>query len=187
MNVYEAIKGRRTIRKFRQQRIGRDTLEKLIDAARYAPSASNLQPLKYRIVDEPGEVGQVFAKVRWAGTIAPAGDPAPGERPVAFLVILVDTAIRSSGYELDLGAAAQNMFLAAAEEGIGTCWMGAIDADGIRAALDIPERYRIDTVVALGRPAESPVAEDESGSIRYYKDASGVLHVPKRKLRDIIL
>ena len=187
MGVYETIIKRRTIRKFKQQKIERKMLEKLIDAARYAPSASNMQPLKYVIVDEPEKVGQVFANVKWAGYIAPAGNPAHGEKPVAFIVILVDTAIRNSDYELDVGAAAQNIFLAAAEEGIGTCWMGAIDANSIRSALNIPEQYLINTVVALGYSAESPITEDENGSIRYYKDESGVLHVPKRKLKDIIL
>ncbi len=187
MGTYELILKRRTIRKFRQERLGRPLLEKLINAARLAPSAANLQPLKYVIVDDEEKVRKVFGKVKWAAYIAPKGDPAENERPVAFIVILADTEIRKTGYELDVGASAQNIFLAAEEEGVGTCWMGAIDRDGIRSILGIPEGYIIDTVVALGYPAESPVAEDEKGSIRYYKDDNGVLHVPKRSLDEIIL
>lgn len=187
MSTYDLILKRRTIRKFKQQKIERSILEKLINAARFAPSASNMQPLKYAIVDEPSKVKSVFDCVKWAGYIAPAGNPAEGEKPVAFIVILADTEIRKAGYELDIGAAAQSIFLAAAEEGIGTCWMGAIDRDKIREILSIPQRYIIDTVVALGYAAESPVTEDEKSSIKYYKDENGVLHVPKRKLEDIIL
>lgn len=187
MNIYQAILSRRTIRKFKQDKINRDILEKLINAARFAPSAANLQPLKYMIVDENEKVAQVFENVRWAGYIAPKGNPDVHERPVAFIVILVDTEIKKNGYEHDVGAAAQSIFLAAHEEGIGTCWMGAIDRDNIRKILSIPEKYIIDTVIALGYSAEQPVAEDENGSIKYYKDDSGVLHVPKRKLNDIIV
>jgi len=187
MSTYDLILKRRTIRKFKQRKIDKNTLEKLINAARFAPSAANLQPLKYVIVDKPEKVEKVFENVRWAGYIAPAGNPEKDERPVAFIAILVDTEIKKNDYQHDIGAAVQNILLAALEEGIGTCWMGAIDRDKIRAVLNIPERYILDTVIALGYPAENPVAEDENGSIKYYKDSSGVLHVPKRKLSDIIL
>ena len=94
---------------------------------------------------------------------------------------------KKNNYELDVGAAAQNIFLTAWEEGIGTCWIGAFDKDAVREILNIDERYIINTVVALGYMAEKPVVEDEKGSIKYYKDENGVLHVPKRKLDDIIL
>lgn len=187
MSTYELIMKRRTVRKFKQEPIERIKLEKLINAARFAPSAANIQPLKYKIIDNPNEVDQVFGNVKWAAYIAPQGNPCQEEKPVAFIAVLVDTEIKSSGYELDIGAAAQNIFLAALEEGIGTCWMGAINRDEIKKILQIPDRYILNTVIALGYSGENPVAEDENGSIKYYKDAEGVLHVPKRKLEDIII
>lgn len=187
MSTYDLILNRRTIRKFQQKKLETALLEKFVNAARMAPSGSNLQPLKYVIVNEEDKVQRVFEQVKWAGYITPLGNPAENERPVAFIVILADTDIRKNGYELDAGAAAQNIFLAAAEEGVGTCWMGAIDRNGIRKILSIPDRYVIDTAVALGYPAESPVSEAEKGSIKYYKDESGTLHVPKRTLEEIIL
>lgn len=187
MSVYDLILKRRTIRKFKQEKIQRHVLEKLINAARLAPSASNLQPIKYIIVDEKQQVDAVFEHVKWAGYIAPYGDPAVDERPVAFVIMLLDTEIRKSYYDVDIGAAASNLTLAALEEGIGACWMGAIDRDAIRAMFQIPDKYVISLAIALGYPAESPVAEEENGSIKYYKDENGVLHVPKRKLKDIII
>ena len=187
MSVYETILKRRTVRKFKQQKIDRSILEKLIDAARLAPSAMNLQPVKYVIVDDAEKAARVFESVKWAGYIAPEGNPAPDERPVAFIVVLEDTELRRNGFDLDIGAAVQNILLVAAEQGIGTCWMGAIDRDAIRLTLAIPGRYTINTVIALGYAAECPIAEDEHGCIEYYKDKQGVLHVPKRKLEDIIL
>lgn len=187
MGVYDLALTRRTIRKFMQKRIDRELLVKFVNAAKYSPSFANLQPVRYVIVNEDATVQQLFKYVRWAGYISPQGNPAENERPVAFIALLSDTQVSKQNYEQDIGAAAQTIFLTALEEGIGTCWMGAIDRDGIRELLNIPERYIIDTVIALGYPAESPIAEDEKGSIKYYKDEAQVLHVPKRRLEDVIL
>lgn len=187
MSVFDLIRQRRTIRKFKQKKLERAQLERMVDAARMAPSASNLQPLKYVIIDEDKKVSQFFNYVKWAGYITPEGNPQKGEEPVAYIIILADTEVRKAGYELDAGAAAQNIILAALEEGIGSCWIASIDREAVRNMLIIPDRYVINTVIALGYPSEKPVTEDENGSIRYYKDENGILHVPKRKLDDIIL
>ena len=187
MGTYELIRSRRSIRKFQQKKIDRKKLEKMIDAARLAPSAANMQPLKYIIADEADKTEAIFNCLKWAGYITPAGDPGEGEHPVAYIILLVDKQIRESGYELDAGAAAQSIFLTALEDGIGSCWLGAVDREGIRKLLGIPERYLINTVIALGYPAESPVEVEAAGSVRYYKDENGVLHVPKRKLEEVIL
>lgn len=187
MSVYDIIKRRRTIRKYKQEKIDRAMLEKLIDAARIAPSASNLQPLKYIITDSDEELDIVFENVKWAGYIAPAGNPGEGEKPVAYIIVLADTEIRKAGWERDAGAAVENILLMAAEEGIGTCWIGSINREEVRKKFNIPEKYQIDTIVALGYEGECSVAENENGSIKYYKDENGVLHVPKRKLNDIIV
>lgn len=187
MGIYELICKRRTIRKFKQIPIEREVLEKLANAARIAPSASNLQPLKYALVYEPEMVKRVFGQVKWAGYITPYGNPGEGEEPTAYIAVLVDTEVRKNGYESDVGAAVENIILAALEEDIGACWMGAIDREAIRSILSIPDRYIINAMVALGYPSETPQIEDENGSIKYYKDDSGVLHVPKRKLKDIII
>lgn len=187
MSTYDLIRQRRTIRKFQQKKLEGSQLAMLVEAARLAPSANNLQPLRYVIIDDDEKTAQFFRHVKWAGYITPEGNPGKGEEPVAYIVILADTEVRKAGYELDAGAAAQNIILAALEEGIGSCWIGSINRDAVRKMLNIPERYVINTAVALGYPSESPVVEDENGSIRYYKDRNGVLHVPKRKLDDIIL
>ncbi|HBQ63790.1 MAG TPA: nitroreductase [Clostridiales bacterium] len=187
MDVWEAIMKRRTVRRFKQEPIPQSILINLVNAARMAPSGANIQPLKYMIVDDPAKVIRVFEQVRWAAYLAPNGAPGENERPSAFLLILLDNTIKAATPELDAGAACQNIMLAAAAEGIGTCWMGAIKRERIREILDLPERYTLHTVIALGYAGEEPVAEDASDSIRYYKDPAGVLHVPKRTLKDILL
>lgn len=186
MNTNDAILRRRTIRKFKQEKIKREVLIKLVQAARFAPSASNLQPLKFLIVDETVNVDKVFELVQWAKYITPHGNPQKDEEPVAYIIILADTKIRKSGYQHDAGAAAQNIILSAMEEGLGTCWIGSIDRDKMKNWFSIPESLEIDTLIALGVPAEEPVPEEYQNSIKYYKDEKGILHVPKRKLNDII-
>lgn len=184
--VYETIVGRRTIRKFRPEPVPRELLERLVDAARLAPSAANLQPLEFVIVDEAALKAAVFPCLKWAAYIAPAGDPKPGEEPTAYVVTLANTKVREKMFEYDLGAAMENMILAALEEGVGSCWMLSIDRDKLRTILGVPEDYRIDSVLALGYPAEEPAAEVMGDSCKYWKDESGRLHVPKRALKTVL-
>ncbi|MGE5652873.1 MAG: nitroreductase family protein [Bacillota bacterium] len=186
MNVYDAIRKRRTIRKFTQQPIDVETLTKLVDAARLAPQGANLQPVKYLVVNEAQLLNSIFAATKWAAYIHPHGTPGEGERPTAYVVVLVDTEIKKAGYDIDAGAAVENMLLAAVEEGLGSAWLGAIDRDQIRSLLAIPERYIIHTLVALGYPGEDPTIEDAGELIKYYKDEQGRLHVPKRRLQDLL-
>jgi nitroreductase len=170
-----------------------EILKKLVKAARLAPSGSNLQPWEFMIINEDPLLEKVFPDLAWAGYITPQGNPSPEEKPVAYIILLVNKNIRREGYERDLGAAAQNIMLTALEEGVGSCWLGSIKREDLREILNIPDDHLIDTVIALGYPKESPLAEDlppekppTKESIKYYKDKDNVLHIPKRKLEDIL-
>ena len=188
MDVEEAIRKRRSIRRFEDKSIPQEVLRDLVDGGRRAPSAANLQPLEYIAISDPDLLKRIFPLLKWAGYIAPEGNPPPGKRPAAYIVVLANTEIRPAGYEEDIGAAIENIILGALRRGIGACWLGSIDRDGLRGLLNVPQEMRIDSVIALGYPAEAPVAEDipKDGSIKYYKDSSGRLHVPKRRLEDIL-
>jgi nitroreductase len=185
-NVYDLAVARRTIRRFKPAPVPRDLLERLVNAARLAPSAANVQPLEFVIVDEAGTKAEVFPALKWAAYIAPAGDPRPGEEPAAYVVTLVNSKLREKMFEYDVGAAMENMILAALAEGVGSCWLLSIDRDKLRAALGVPDEYRIDSVLALGYPAEEPAAEVMGDSCKYWKDAGGRLHVPKRPLAAVV-
>lgn len=184
--VYEIMMKRRSIRRFQQKPIPFGVLEKLVNAARVAPSASNLQPLEYVVVDDKDLLPEVFTTLKWAGYIAPKGDPPEGEKPTAYVVVLVNKEISGSGYEKDVGAAVENILLAALEEGIGSCWIGSINKKRLRKTLNMPHFLAIDSVIALGYSAESPVMEEMTDSVKYWKDESGTLHVPKRRLKTIL-
>ncbi len=187
MNVYEATVSRRTIRRFLQKPIPIHVLKKLLNAARLAPSGGNIQPCEYILVTEKDLLDKVFNTLKWAMYLGPAGAPREGERPTAYVVVSINTRKRAEGGEVDCAAAIENMILTAWEEGIGACWMASIDRERLREILSIPEHCRICFVVALGYRAEEPVTEDMKGDdVRYWRDENGVLHVPKRRLEDIV-
>lgn len=74
------------------------------------------------------------------------------------------------------------------EEGLGCCWIRSFNRNKLAQILNVPDNYTVDLVIAVGYPAEKPVSEDIIAglSIKYYKDSSGTLHVPKRRIEDII-
>ena len=187
MGTYELALKRRSIRRFKNIAIPYEILEKCVNAARLAPSVANLQPLEYIIVDDEQLLPKVFDMLKWAGYIRPAGDPPPGHRPMAYIVVLIKSGVGRENLEnYDAGLAVENMILVALEEGIGSCCLLSIDINRSRELLNIPEDYIISLVLALGYPDESPVVEEFRESPKYWKDKDNVLHVPKRGLKDIL-
>jgi nitroreductase len=187
MNVEEAIYKRRTIRRFKQEKISLEILKKLVDFARVAPSGTNLQSVEYIIVHKPEISEQLFPYVKWARSL-PRGERTPeiGMRPTAYIIVLLNTKIKKSYYEFDIGASVENILLGAVNYGLGACWMGSINANKVRALLEIPDFYQITHVISLGYPDEKSVVEPYEDSFTYWKDDKGVMHVPKRSLGEII-
>jgi nitroreductase len=176
---------RRTVRKFDKKHVSKDLLEKCVDAARLSPSGMNRQPLKYIIVDDECLLSGVFSTTSWAGYLPDYG-PNEEEMPRAYVVILLDTGIRENcGHDAGIGA--MSISMVAFEAGVASCILGAIDRPKLRKILNIPSHLEIVLAVALGFPAEHPVIDQVKGkNIRYWLDANGVLHVPKRELEDVV-
>ena len=189
----DLIKKTRSTRRFRRDPVKRETLLELVDLARLSPSASNLQPLKYILSSEPGKNALIFPHLKWAGYLKDWPGPSPEERPAAYIIILGDTKIGkyliSKFIGCDHGIAAQAILLGATEKGLAGCMVGAIDKKGLKKALNIPGRYEVLLVVALGRSGEEIIVDDigEKGDIKYWRDEDGRHHVPKRNLEDIII
>jgi nitroreductase len=187
--IEELITKTRSYRRYQESEpIPIEALRWLVTLARFSASGSNRQPLKFILSCDPKTNARIFPHTRWAGFLTGWGGPAEGERPAAYVVILGDTEIRKGDY-VDHGIAAQSIVLGAMEKGIGGCMIGSIDRPKLRAVLEIPERYEILLIVALGKPAETVVLEDvgPDGSIKYYRDDEDVHHVPKRTLAELIL
>ena len=185
MSVYETILSRRSIRRFQQKPINTELLRKFVNAARVAPSAANLQPLEFFIVTEKNLCSKIFETIGWAGYIKPTWKPGENERPTAYIVIFVKD-ITNKYYLRDVGLASENIVLAAEEEHIGSCILCKIEKNKIQEMIKIPDTLHVDSLIALGYKAEQAVVEDFKDSVKYWRDKNEVLHVPKRKLEDII-
>ena len=111
-----------------------------------------------------------------------------GERPPAYIPIVTEKeCVPDPKY--DVGIAAQTIILAAAERGLGGCMLGSIHQDQPSMVLDLPDKYEIQLVIAVGHPAESIVLEPltRDSDIRYWRDEQGMHHVPKRSLGGKVL
>lgn len=184
--IYESIIKRRTIRKFTQRPISPDILQKCVDAARLSPSGMNFQPLKYLVVTDSILLPQVFSTLTWARNI-PGYSHGPNEVPKAYIIILLDTTIRERAGN-DPGIAAMSISMVAYEAGLGSCMLGSIDRPQLKNKLKIPDHLQVLLVVALGYPQElSKEVELDGSDTRYWFDKQGVLNVPKRRLKDVIV
>lgn len=187
--IRDMVLRNRSYRRFYQEvDIRIETLKELVDLARLSASAMNLQPLKYIFSCDPEKNARIFPCLGWAGYLADWPGPCEGERPSAYIIILGDTDI-SRSFGCDHGIAAQSIMLGAVESGLGGCMIGSAKQDELRKALEIPSRFEVLLVLALGKPRETVVIEEvgASGSIKYWRDDQGVHHVPKRSVTDLIL
>ena len=185
----ELVLKNRSYRRFHQEvAVDTESLRELVDLARLSASGANKQPLKFKLVNEPEANAAVFPHLAWAGYLEDWQGPVEGERPSAYIVVLGDTEV-SGSFGVDWGIAAQSIMLGAAEKGLGGCMIASISKQGLRDVLNISERFKILLVLALGKPKEEvvidPVGAD--GSIKYWRDAEGVHHVPKRSLNELIV
>lgn len=184
MEIYNLITKRRTIRKYQQKPIDKAILLDCINAARLAPSAMNLQPLDYILITKPNNLKKIFACTNWAGYNKEAG-PKKGEEPVAYIIIVSDKNVNPEPGR-DVGLASENIVLTALERGVASCMLGAINRDAIAEILKIPENYKVEIVVSLGYPAQESVEDELKKEKHYWLDDDGRLHVPKRKLEDVM-
>lgn len=187
--ISDLVRRTRSCRRFHEEHsISTETLRELVDLARLGASGGNKQPLKYLLSNERSMNGVVFPKLGWAGYLKEWKGPESGERPSAYIIILGDNDIRKS-IRVDQGIAAQNILLGATGLGLAGCMIDTVDRDWLRKDLRIPDRFEILLVIALGKPKEKIVLESlgPDGDIRYWRDASGGHHVPKRSQEEIIV
>jgi len=189
MNFKNLAENNRSYRRFDEQFvIDRATLVELIGLARLAASGRNGQPLKYFLSYERDLNGQIFSALAWAAYLKDWPGPEKGERPSAYIIVLLDHQI-ANNYFCDDGIAMQNILLGAVEKGLGGCIIRSIQKPRLSAILQLPDHLEIIDVIALGKPVETviltEVAPDDD--IRYYNDANGIHYVPKRSLDELIV
>ena len=152
MELFEAIKGRYSVRAYQARAVEADKLERILEAARQAPSGGNRQPWKFVVVRD--------AALRQKLVAACSDQAFVGQAPVVIAGVgqMPDRVMKCGvpGDPVDLAIAMEHIALAATAEGLGTCWIGAFYQDQVRQLLGIPETCRVIEMMTLGYPADKP-------------------------------
>ena len=156
MDFLEIVNNRQSVRKYSSKEIEKEKLERCLEAARLAPSASNSQPWTMIVVDEPSlkdkVAQQTFDKFFSFNKFVP-------EAPVLVVFVIekpklitqIGGAIKKKEYPLiDIGIVSEHFCLQATEEGLGTCMLGWFNEKPIKGLLHIPEKKTIGLIVSVG-------------------------------------
>ncbi len=160
MKFSELMTLRQSVRKYRDRPVEDEKIAQVIEAVRLSPSASNSQPWKVIIVNDPAVKGAV-ARATFSSLVS-FNKFVPQAPVIAVLTIERPKVITRIGAHLkdrefpliDIGIAAENFCLQAAELGLGTCMLGWFDEAAIKALLQIPPKTRIGLLITLGYAAE---------------------------------
>ena len=148
MEALEAIKKRRSVRKYTGEPIPREDLEQIVDAGRLAASGSNIQPWDFIVVTDRGMIEKLKVASKWM------------EKAGAIIAVVMDPASR--WWVEDGSAAIENMLIASTALGYGSCW---VEGDSLpheeefKTLLYIPKGKRLLALVPVGVPEEWPTVE----------------------------
>jgi nitroreductase len=152
MEFYEVLRRRRSVRAYAPDAVPEATLGRLFDAVSLAPTACNNQPLRFVFVTNP-EVRRRLCECYprpWLAA-APVLVAALGNRETAWRRFN-----GQSAHVIDVSIALEHLVLAAAAEGLGTCWICAFDQEAARLSLRLPDCWEVVALTPLGRPAGEP-------------------------------
>jgi len=167
LDVFEAVQKRKSVRAYASTPVPAETLKKILEAARLAPSAGNTQPWHFILVMDENKRKTIAKGCRYGRFLA--------ESPVV-IVGCGDEKASPRWYMGDTCIAMENLVLAATGEGLGTCWIGKFNEKAIREMLKIPSRFRVVALLALGYKREKTDI------------SSKVLHLirPRKRLEKIV-
>jgi nitroreductase len=156
--LFQFIKARRSTRKYLNNSVEREKIETCIEAARLAPSAENVQPCRFLVLDEPKRIAEfseeafsgIYRFTRWAAQ-APVIICIFAE--LDWLANRIGKQMQGTSYYLiDVGIAGEHLVLQAEELGLGTCWIGWFNAKKTKKYLDVPASWRAVALLSLGYP-----------------------------------
>ena len=145
MEVFEAIKKRKSVRSYEPTPIPIEKLKRVLEAARMAPSAGNIQPWRFIVVLDSKKRSRIAKGCRYGHFLE--------ESPVVIVGCGDQNASRR-WHAIDTCIAMENLVLAAVGEGLGTCWIGAFNEKAIRETLRIPDHLKVVALLALGYSRE---------------------------------
>ena len=154
--LQELIRNRRSIRRFIDKPVEREKILACLEAARLAPSAENVQPWRFIVIDNP-EIKEKFSKEAFSGIYFPS--KFASKAPVIIVILArLDIIANRIGkqiqginyYLIDIGIAGEHIVLQAQELGLGTCWIGWFNIRKVRKFFKIPKKYKIVSLIAMG-------------------------------------
>ena len=157
MDFREVVRTRRSVRSYGSRAVTAEVLGRVLEAARLAPSANNVQPWRYVVIRDAG-------KIREIARLA-AGQMFIAEAPVVVVLCARSYVDRYSWiggnmYLVDATISMDHLVLAARSEGLGTCWIGAFDRNGIEKLLNIPSGVHPLMITPLGYPRDDSAFSD---------------------------
>jgi nitroreductase len=167
----QLVKSRRSIRRFLDKPVEREKILACLEAARLAPSAENVQPWRFLVIDDP-ELKAEFSKEAFSGIYFISKFAA--KAPVLILILArLDILANRIGrmiqgtqfYLLDIGIAGEHIVLQAEELGLGTCWMGWFNLQRTRKFFRIPRKYKIVALMPMGYCDQKPSSEREKKTL----------------------
>jgi nitroreductase len=167
VEVFDAIRARRSVRSYSSDQVPKEALERVIEAGRLAPSASNVQPWHFIVVTDQGR-RNALSEGRYAGFLK--------QSPVV-IVGCGDRKASPKWYVIDTTIALENMVIQATAEGLGTCWIGSFDNNKVARTLGLPEHMVVVAMLAVGYPKDKLGLEDSIRRKRSVKSASEVVSI----------
>jgi len=167
LDVFETIRKRKSVRSYAPTPIPEEVLVKVLEAARLAPSAGNIQPWHFIVVRDEDKRARIAKDCRYGRFLA--------ESP-AVIVACGDKKASPSWYAIDTAVSLEHLALAATALGLGTCWVGSFNQEDIREMLKVPEKFEVVALMALGYPRKK------------IDLLAKILHAvrPRKKLDDIV-
>jgi len=152
MDFYEVIRTRRSVRKFKTDAVPDEVLNRVLDAARIAQSGHNWQPWRYIVIRDRERMKEMIPICGgWSFIV---------EAPVLVVACGTNLNVNRGGYMgdlsmlIDVSISFDHLTLAARAEGLGTCWIGSFNNDGVKEYLNIPDDVQVVAMTPMGYPAE---------------------------------
>ncbi|MFX1571761.1 MAG: nitroreductase family protein [Promethearchaeota archaeon] len=170
MEFYEVVRKRRSYRVYKPNMPEKDKIERILEAARLAPTWANLQGVEYILVQEPENIKAVWKAVDQ--------DTKFGNAPMFIVGIIAESGSGANKngekyYGVDFGICFEHLILAATAEGLATCWIGRFNENKIKDILGIPKKYKVMGLTPLGYSTKS------KGEVTERKPIEKIVHYEK--------
>jgi len=170
MDFYQVVKKRRSQRFFKPDMPEKEKVERILEAARLAPTWANMQGVHYIVVRESKNVKAIWKAIRQEKKFI--------EAPIFIVGVISErgSGTNKSGekyYGVDFGICFEHLILAATAEGLATCWIGMFDENEMKKILNIPKKYKVMGLTPLGYPIKP------KGEVKDRKPLDEIVHYEK--------